>query len=287
MRSFVAILMVLWMVVPAFATILFDESFEGAAVCNTNATCTTSFQSIGFPLDTGLSTFSNMCQISNDVAHSGTKSVKLDYNGTNLTSAGDGLNCGPIKSYTTIPKTQWTRWWVYTVNSNYNTANCLSKFAFVTDPNAVPDIVPETGGNGCTSEMQIDVENEAGNQPCPGFGSGSCAYKSEYMLPPGPLVLIPDNTWTCVETFVDMNDIGQANGSIAVYINGTQTVFFGPSTGFGRQFRDANFPGFTAFVIYRQAGGGFRYWDDVAVGDQRIGCGTLPVPGAPVNLSVH
>ena len=125
------------------------------------------------------------------------------------------------------------------------------------------------------------------------FGSRNLGFAgqvpNENFYPNMANVPFADNVWYCVEEHVKLNDPGQPNGSVEIWVNGAQTVGY-----YNRTFRNAasTFV-FGWFEIYKQTGSGIMYIDQFAAGNTRIGCGgavpatdTTP-PAPPVGLVVR
>lgn len=99
----------------------------------------------------------------------------------------------------------------------------------------------------------------------------------------------PD-AWHCYEWHMKYNaDPNVADAQVESWVDNTRYMnysnyrFNGP----GNAPPVAYFQG---FAIYRQSGnitpGSYAFWDDVAVGDSRVGCGGALPPGTPANLTV-
>ena len=89
---------------------------------------------------------------------------------------------------------------------------------------------------------------------------------------------IPQNRWVCVETHIRMSAPGVANGVIEAWLDGVQGI-----TRYDLPMREASFSGgnsptakFTYNRLYVQYGQGDLYFDNLAVGNQRIGCSGTP-----------
>src|SRR5262249_17778332 len=125
----------------------------------------------------------------------------------------------------------------------------------------------------------------------PGFPSGTidtCSY-----FPNVATVNIADDQWFCVETRMKMNTPGLFDGILELYVNGTRTLnytnrrFRGPNVDNG--FGNSSLSTFSNVRFFMQHGIGHMYYDDVAIGNARIGCGgitTPPAPADPFNLTV-
>jgi len=99
---------------------------------------------------------------------------------------------------------------------------------------------------------------------------------SETMNLSGPS--IPQNRWACVETHIKMNSPGVPNGVVEAWIDGGQglaryDLLMRDASASGKNSPTANF---TFNRLYVQHGTGDLYLDNLAFGDQRIGCSGLP-----------
>jgi hypothetical protein len=90
---------------------------------------------------------------------------------------------------------------------------------------------------------------------------------------------IPQQQWVCVETQTTTNSgPGVANGIIRAWINGTP-VLNDTSRVLLESVDTGTYPGTKTIGAYTQNGLGRIFYDDLAVGDTRIGCGATPPPG--------
>jgi|CXWL01.1.fsa_nt_gi hypothetical protein len=210
--------------------------------------------------------------ISTDIAHSGTHSLKGTYTCTYLPRGG----CGTFYDRTHAPSSEmWTRVYYYTVGFTYDSVETKHYFHKTIDVAA--DFIPFDHW----------------------FGSRQSAISSESQLPDGPpclpndvscnythnLANIPlnNNQWYCIETHVKENTAGQANGMVEQWVDGVQTVGY-----YGRTFHANPIPQYSILRIYVQAGHGLMYYDDLAVGNTRIGCTADTIaPDAPLGLKVQ
>ncbi|MEK7762052.1 MAG: hypothetical protein AAB433_10755 [Nitrospirota bacterium] len=238
---------------PSQAVTFWDESFEGHLTPNWDTSgCTNGAVSPG-PLD-GCNP-----RISTDIAHTGTKSLKGDYN----SGGTDGLcgrgGCGTFYDRAHPGTTDvWTRFYYYTVGFTYYSVE--TKHFFHKAHNTIRDFLV-SNWNG-SREFTLNSESQLPAPPPCRSGDASCNYYANMGH-----VSMADGRWYCVETHVKENSVGSANGSLEMWIDGVQTTGY-----YNRQFTDSPVPLFDILRIYVQAGTGLMYYDDFAVGDTRIGC---------------
>jgi hypothetical protein len=89
---------------------------------------------------------------------------------------------------------------------------------------------------------------------------------------------IPQNRWVCIETHIRMNTPGVANGVIEAWLDGSQgiaryDVYMRDSIASGKNSPTADF---VLNRLYVQFGTGDLYFDNLATGNQRIGCSGVP-----------
>ena len=137
-----------------------------------------------------------------------------------------------------------------------------------------------------TNEVTVQLQNYPTNGNTknfnPNVGSGSV-----------PI----DGSWVCIETRTKLNTVGQADGLLEAYKNGTRFMNYT-----GLEFRKVSQGTqnnvFVFNRIFRQNGTGSLNYDRLAFGNTRIGClGSIPAPSipppsngsvaAPSNLSVR
>lgn len=108
------------------------------------------------------------------------------------------------------------------------------------------------------------------------------AYNSSFSFSP--------DKWYCVETHIKENTPNVANGLIEFWVNGSQ-VLYAPNQMFMQTGINATDEKLTLSTLYVQLGYGYLYWDDIAVGNTKIGCGGSQLadsspPLSPVGVAV-
>src|SRR5262249_22918108 len=114
----------------------------------------------------------------------------------------------------------------------------------------------------------------------------SCPYYQAYSPQPATNPNFQSAQWYCIETHMKMNDPGQANGILEIFVNGVQALSYQNRTFVASN--ESPYPGYDFVRFYTQIGHGIRYIDDLAVGNTRIGCGssggdTTP-PSVPIGV---
>jgi hypothetical protein len=312
MMGFALALLLLLLATPASAAVFFDEDFETAIVPVTPPTTLQQFGGWTIRRNT-YPDGREHCTFTTEQAHSGTKSVRLDYTSCCAQSNFDACDVSLVSDFPHVPEI-YVRLWVYGVNYATSPANqpctdapsppCIggnghSKrmyfHMFSPSNNAQPAFVPENYG-----ENTPDVAVGAFAQDCwpqnTYGGTGSLEVNCD--VDPGPAgnsdlksylasAFVANNVWQCLEYHFKLNDViggvAQSNAVVESWINGTLAMSYtnwrirpsvGRTGGSDILFGPFN-PG-----IYRQSAiqGAIVYVDDVAVGDTRIGC---PVGGGP------
>lgn len=220
-------------------------------------------------------------RISTDVAHSGTHSFKGDYT---CAGASNGGQCGTFYDRFHPPTSEiWTRVYYRTVGFVYSPIE--TKHWFHKAYNSMSDVIADHWSSG--RSMGLSTERQIPEGPPCKVGDTACIYSENVSSKP-----LDDDRWYCIETHVKNNTAGQANGVLEMWVDGTQTVRYT-----GRKLFDSPIPQFEIFRIYVQHGYGKMYYDDLAVGDTRIGCGpgnsippsgpASPPPASPTGLKVQ
>jgi hypothetical protein len=291
MRRLLLLLLIgelLW-TLPAEATILFQDGFENTLASNGWDTSSCMYiRSSGSPWPDGCNPTR-----STDVAHSGSYSLKGDYNGPLYPDGGAGIKGVNIQYYNTHGlKEYWYRVYILTSsNVVYIPSGSVKQIYDYSSGSGYPSLVWEHEyGQGW-----VGVAPQGINEACPppGSGQGSCFFFPQtYVVPPA-------NTWACYEMHMKYNTPGVANGAVEIFVNGQQTLGYynqtfvtavGQNVGYG----DTSGASLASFKIITQGGlsSGAIYYDDFAFGDARIGCaaapgsGTTP-PAAPTGLIIR
>ena len=267
------ILLSLGLPIPSQAATFWDDGFENHLTPNWDTgSCGGSPQDGCNPV------------ISTDVAHSGTHSLKGNYL---CPGAENGITpCGAFYDRQHTPTNEiWTRFYSYTVN--FVNSPVETKRFFHKSGNSPSNVLVDhwwgSRSGGLSTERQV-ITSLA---PC-NAGDDACIYYSNVASKP-----LNDGQWYCIESHVKNNTAGQANGTIEMWVDGTQTVGY-----YNRElFGGPNpIPQYSALRIYVQSGYGLMYYDDFAVGDTRIGCGVgqspaqgadITPPSAPAGLTVR
>jgi len=206
------------------------------------------------------------------IVHSGSRSLREDFLGGHIQ--------GGTFSDRTFPYTQdlYTRFWMYLPGSFQVDAQAQTKMMLTGQDGVAPSYwwVMPFGSASLTVAVQ---GTNAGNETTNYYGPG-----------------IPRDRWVCVETHIRNNTPGVPNGIIESWINGVQghnltNINMRDNSG-GNNSPTA---GFTLLRQYVQYGGpGPLYYDDIAVGDQRIGCsggggpvGDTTPPAVPSGLTAR
>ena len=217
--------------------------------------------------------------VSTDVAHTGSKSLKLTYRAA-WSKPNPQINTVGIYKDFPAQSEAYIRYWVFTTGFTYSTPG--TKGIYWKGTPGIP--------NGTSIHWNGSRE--------PGWGGQVWAdvnYGSVNFLPnTGNHKVMANDTWYCVEEHVKLNTPGIADGVVEVWVDGLQTLHFP-----GRTMRGTavNGPGgnssnmvWTTFEIYKQDGDGIMYIDQFMAATTRIGCGpaggdTTP-PDRPTNLTV-
>jgi polysaccharide lyase-like protein len=195
--------------------------------------------------------------ISTDRAFSGSKSVKLVFNGTVGVDPGAG-GCYMDRYLPALSDTLFTRIYIYLENFTANSTG--TKMLFAGQNGAYPNFWWEQNG-GPNLNMIISSTTPDGQNV---YGGA-----------------LPQNQWACIETRITMNTPGAANGIVQSWVNGTQQINRSDLLLRGATLTQQNGPNsqLEFLRIYVQHGWGTMYYDDYAVSrDARIGCSGSPAP---------
>ncbi|MEK7636469.1 MAG: hypothetical protein AAB362_02175 [Patescibacteria group bacterium] len=112
-----------------------------------------------------------------------------------------------------------------------------------------------------------------------------CGYSTCNLYPNMASRPLADNVWYCIEEHTKLNTPGQANGVVELWVNGVQTIGYYNRTFLGPNVSNPNGNSSTHTLsgvkFYKEGGNGAIYYDQVAVGNTRIGCGGTPPPSDP------
>lgn len=237
---------------PAHAATLFNETFEGNLTPNWE---TGSCGALG-------------CNpaISTDFAVNGTRSLEGVYN-----NVGGGTWID--RRFQATDDLYWRVWYRLSNNWVSDTTEQVKGFN-IGDSNHYPNFWVMHHAFGSPT-ISIQSQGQAG--PCPdGATHGACGYWTGTPMPLG--------TWVCYEGHIRMNTPGVSNGLVEQWRNGTLVQTFPnallrPATDGGPGQR-SSLATFSFIRVYVQgiAAVGSKYYDDLAVGNTRIGCGGTPPP---------
>lgn len=306
----------------AEATVFFDESFESAVVpldpnANSYSGTGKSFQGApaGWFLWRSRDPNNNMtingqpyapnidgCTFTRERAHTGTISIKFDYNILDPVLASSDCyvakgNDVSTPSVGNLPHPQdlWIRFWMLLVN--YDGSNVNTKLIYLKMfPDNYPDMVVKFFGPASPSVAPQNGQ-DCWNYPNPGMNF-DCWTSSNFIANLGQPAF-SNNVWHCVEYHLKLNDNGVRNAVFESWVDNVQHMSFSGFSMRGPRAGANNPPSapvnngsvlFNQFALYHQGSnlGSIMYWDDVATGDQRIGCGpsTTTTPNAPAVLQL-
>ena len=237
----------------AHAEVDWDDGFEyadgAAAKVNWSGSCSAS------DLDSG-----TIMGLSTERAHSGTKSLRLNFVGHADSGCWLDRNLGGASSIL------YTRFWMYMEN-------------FTVDGTSTKMVRQDLK----YTEVDVWWAMFWGQPQLTVVLQFSAGTTQKYYGTPH----IPQNQWVCVETYFNQGTPGNADGAVQAWINGTQAL---NQTGLSLLPGGASATSQSYVRHYRQNGTGVIFYDDFAVSrDARITCGGSPpaAPGAPQNLQVQ
>ncbi len=252
----------------AWAEIFWNEDFEGTTAeveSRWSSSCGSNWST-----HTAIS-------LATDKKVSGSRSMREYVNGlTSRTPEYLSETCFMDREY---PDTTsiFTRWWEFTeANFQYDPSNVKSIF-----------LGPRTNTwpNFWIGHWQGSLHLEPGGQAVAELNSNGVPYEGiSYTHNKSPLNT-PTEKWICIETQIVLNTMGNSNGLIRLWTDGqlnvehTGRTFVGPNV--SNPNGNSGLAKFQLLRIYAQHGVGYRWFDDIAVGNTRIGCGALPLPTKP------
>jgi hypothetical protein len=321
MRALLALATVLMLASPAWAVVLFSTDFENATVpldptktdltssgvaangyqgappgwilrrswgnnglaLNANGTDMCTFQTAATD-DTGL--------LAAHGVHSGTKALRQDFrtldtvNGSDTCSVCRNNDCNaPVPLAIPGNKDIWIRAWI--LSHNYGLAgNNHNKLIYL---HSNPDVLPNMLAEDYSAVAITPGANLQGPEDCPAAGliGPACLAQGADNSSPNLGAPIPSpDAWHCYEWHFRYNSAPNVSDALLESWVDTNTQYMSYGN-FRFMGPDTNQVTFGAFQIYRQGAsvGSVVFWDDVAVGDARIGCGQS-LPGTPANLTI-
>lgn len=245
-------------VTPVEATVFWDEDWENHAAPNWPIGTSDPRYPDGAnpgicPGSPGL-----FCNPAQDVAFSGTHSLKRHYDGGVSGDASGIVTNGFTRSY---PSTDdvWFRLRYRTIAFTYNSPG--TKIFHAHNSLYYPD----------HWIMQILSDNREFSVIGQNYVTGGTFKANMAHIPIG------DDQWYCVEHHAKMNTPGQPDGILEIWVDGVQTMGYynvnmRPTTN-GGPGQPSILATFNSTDLFVQKGIGEMYYDDFAVGDTRIGCG--------------
>lgn len=275
MRSvWLAIILCLGLAIPVHAVILIaEDSFEGANPEASGWRYTASYCS------------SSPCpwlDVSTDVAHAGSKSLKGTYSAA---WSPTGINNAAIYR-TFTPTTDLYNRYYYRTSGFIPEPSTGTKHIYwrSSTSTGVPDFfsINFFGSRELSMAGQILAD---------------CGYSSCNFYPNMASKPLADNVWYCIEEHIKLNDIGVANGMVEIWIDGVQTVGYYNRTFRGTAVNGPNGNSSTTLFdeqrIYKQAGDGLIYYDQFTAATTRVGCSGSPPsadttpPATPAGLFIR
>jgi len=268
--------LLLWTAPAQAVTLIAESGFEGAnpeadGWGYTNSYCTSSPCAF---LD-----------VSTDVAHAGSKSLKGTYNAA-WSDPNPQINTVAIFKDFIASTEVYNRYWYRTTAFTYTAASGTKHIYWRKNQSDAPDgfsinwFGSRTMGYGMQGIPNQNCTTGALTPP----GTRSCNYYPNMASRP-----LADGVWYCIEEHVKLNDIGQANGSLEMWVDGTQTVGY-----YNKTWRSNANAAYSRFNIYKQNGDGLVYFDQFMAATTRIGCGGAPPPpqdttspATPIGLGVQ
>jgi hypothetical protein len=246
----VVLLCVFW-VIPAHATIDWEEGFEYAAASNLWAVWDESCQ--GNPT------------LSTTRVYSGSKSLKEVFTGVAGKDPGAG-GCFMGRNLSVPSETLYARYYMYMENFTVNSTQ--TKMTYWGQNGKYPSFW--WGMNFGTPTLGVNVQGII-------LDNGTRGTVNVYGAP------IPQNQWVCIETRITMSSPGVDNGIIQAWINGNQVINKTNQRMRAATLNQQNDPNaqFRFISLYVQHGVGTIYYDNYAVSrDTKIGCSVSSTPSS-------
>lgn len=268
--AFVSLL--LWASSAQAATLISESGFEGAnpgadGWLYTASSCT------GSPCA--------FLDVSTDLAHAGSKSLKLSY--TESANIEATIRVGLFHTFASSTDV-WKRYWYRTSGFTYGVTGTKH---FYTEGES-----PYFFSVNLFSSREISFIAQRWAD-CGTNGYGNCHLSPNVASRP-----LADNRWYCIEEHTKLNTPGQANGTAEIFVDGTLTVGYYNRTILGPNVSNPNgnssLHTLKDIKFYKEQGNGSMYYDQVVVATTRVGCGGTPPPTtdttsptAPTNLVVQ
>jgi hypothetical protein len=255
----------------ARATTFWDDDFERATLNNVSIFWDANQLDI-------------MPHITTNMPFAGTRSLEENFNGPN----GGGYMS---RSYTRVPEV-WSRLYRRTNAFTYEASTATKGWQLYDDQTGLPNFWMEN----VFGSRQLSVTGQGVAEQCP--GTSQATYDTCVYHPNLNGMGLNDDTWYCIETHLKMNTPDVSNGVIEIFITPVGGATVQTHGWYAQKFRGPNANGtngnssnaqFMELKLYRQAGVGTMWYDNVAVGDTRIGCGgSAPPqpPGVPSGITV-
>ncbi len=215
-----------------------------------------------------------------DIKHSGTASIRVNYPANCQNTISEGQCGGAISRQFPAPTANSYRraWFRMSGDSDKGAPNGTPGGTFQTYRTAYTkmfeNVATSSPGPNHFARTWVTMGQDGGKllnigaEHVPAIGNAT-KYNTSISL--------QDNQWYCIEVHEQMNDVGVANGVIEIWVDdanvltSTNVLFRNNGTDANSKWRELQF--------FRQGGGpGNIWWDDVAAGDQRLGCMATATP---------
>ena len=233
--------------ISSHATVFFDDSFEGA---NPGAS------GWGYALSSCSGSPCPYLDVSTDVAHAGSKSLKKTYTeSSNLINST--ITVGLYRGFGTSATDVYKRYWYRTSGFTYGIVGTKHMYTEGQRPYFY------SANLFGSREMTIVTQTVA-----------ECGYSTCNLYPNMASRPLADNVWYCIEEHTKLNTPGQANGVVELWVNGVQTIGYYNRTFLGPNVSNPNGNSSTHTLsgvkFYKEGGNGAIYYDQLAVGNTRI-----------------
>ena len=270
----------------AQAVVFFDDSFDGSTT-----------EAGGWRYAAGTCYWQTTTRIvpcpyldlSTDVAHNGAKSLKGTYNAA-WSDPNPQINEQAISRTIPVTTNIYTRYFYRTTGFTYTQVTGTKHIYYKSDSPYYPNFFSMNWWG--SRELGFGGQNIA--EICPTSGKGP--YESCNFYPNMASRPLADNVWYCIEEHINLGTPNGNNGSLEIWVDGTQTLGYYNQNFLGGQVSGPNgnssLTYFDFLQIYKQNGDGLMYYDQFAAGNSRIGCGGSTTtdqtpPNPPVGLVVR